>query len=122
MGTMVTGVDKTGPSLFYVDNDGTRLKGNLFSVGSGSTYAYGVLDAGYDFNMNLDTAVALAVKAIYTATHMDSGSGGVVRVYHCHEKGWTKIHEGLDVNLLHYKYAEEKGLNGEGDEIKGKIL
>jgi hypothetical protein len=30
-----------GPQLFYVDDDGTRLKGNLFSVGSGSTYAYG---------------------------------------------------------------------------------
>ena len=25
-----------GPGLYYVDNDGTRLKGNLFS-GSGST-------------------------------------------------------------------------------------
>lgn len=33
-----------GPALFYVDNEGTRLKGDLFSVGSGSTFAYGVLD------------------------------------------------------------------------------
>jgi 20S proteasome alpha/beta subunit len=30
--------------LFYVDSDGTRLKGDIFSVGSGSTFAYGVLD------------------------------------------------------------------------------
>jgi 20S proteasome subunit beta 5 len=44
MGTMVTGWDKTGPQLYYVDNDATRIHGNLFSVGSGSTYAYGVLD------------------------------------------------------------------------------
>ena len=47
MGTMITGWDKTGPHLFYVDDDGTRLKGQRFSVGSGSTYAYGVLDSGY---------------------------------------------------------------------------
>lgn len=44
MGTMVTGWDKSGPQLYYVDNDATRIHGNLFSVGSGSTYAYGVLD------------------------------------------------------------------------------
>ena len=36
-----------GPGLYYVDSDGTRLTNNMFSVGSGSTYAYGVLDSGY---------------------------------------------------------------------------
>ena len=44
---MIAGWDEgKGPSLYYIDSDGTRLKGNLFSVGSGSTYAYGVLDLG----------------------------------------------------------------------------
>jgi 20S proteasome subunit beta 5 len=42
MGTMVAGWDKTGPALFYVDSDGQRLTSNLFSVGSGSTFAYGM--------------------------------------------------------------------------------
>ena len=41
---MVAGWDHTGPNLHYVDSDGQRLKNNRFSVGSGSTYAYGVLD------------------------------------------------------------------------------
>ena len=36
--------DLQGPALFYVDDSGQRLKGDLFSVGSGSTFAYGVLD------------------------------------------------------------------------------
>ena len=36
--------DNRGPSLYYHDDDGTRLRGKLFSVGSGSTYAYGILD------------------------------------------------------------------------------
>ena len=43
-GSMVAGWDHTGPNLHYVDSDGQRLKAQRFSVGSGSTYAYGVLD------------------------------------------------------------------------------
>jgi len=110
MGCMIAGYDKNGPNLFYIDNDGTRLKGNLFSVGSGSTYALGVLDTNYKYDMSLDEAVELGVRSIYHATHRDAGSGGVCRVYHCHKNGWTKIHEGLNVNELHYKYANEKNL------------
>ena len=45
MGTMIAGWDHTGPNLHYVDSDGTRQKGQRFSVGSGATYAYGVLDS-----------------------------------------------------------------------------
>lgn len=35
MGTMITGWDKTGPHIHYVDSDGTRLKVRrfVFSVG-----------------------------------------------------------------------------------------
>ena len=44
---MIGGWDLNGPSLFYVDSDGNRTQGQVFSVGSGSLYAYGVLDAGY---------------------------------------------------------------------------
>mmetsp|Transcript_13156 Transcript_13156/g.25110 ORF Transcript_13156/g.25110 Transcript_13156/m.25110 type:complete len:218 (+) Transcript_13156:92-745(+) len=48
MGTMIAGWDeKDGPSLFYVDSEGQRIKGERFSVGSGSLFAYGVLDQGY---------------------------------------------------------------------------
>lgn len=43
-GTMICGWDKQGPGLWYVDSDGTRLTNHMFSVGSGSTYAYGVMD------------------------------------------------------------------------------
>merc|ERR1711937_944578 len=53
MGTMVCGWDQAGPGLYYVDNDGVRIKGDMFSVGSGSTYAYGVIDSGYDYNMSI---------------------------------------------------------------------
>ena len=51
----------------------------------------------------------LGRRAICAATHRDAASGGVVRVYHVHNKGWTKIIEGQDVNKLHYEFMEEKG-------------
>ena len=38
---MICGWDKTGPTIFYVDSDGNRLKGDAFCVGSGQTFAYG---------------------------------------------------------------------------------
>ena len=46
-GSMIAGWDPEGPGLYYVDSDGQRTKGQVFSVGSGSLYAYGVLDEGY---------------------------------------------------------------------------
>jgi 20S proteasome subunit beta 5 len=111
-GTMVAGWDKTGPHLYMVDDQGDRHKGQRFSVGSGSTYAYGVLDSGYRFNLSIEEGVELGRRAIYHATHRDGASGGVVRVYHIHENGWTKMIAGEDVNDLHYMYAKEKGLAG----------
>jgi len=106
MGTMVTGWDKTGPHLFYVDNDGTRLKGQRFAVGSGATYAYGVLDTGYKWDMSVEEATELGRRSVYHATHRDAFSGGVINVYHVHENGWTKISSD-DCYNLHYKYTEE---------------
>ena len=107
MGTMITGWDKTGPQLYYVDNDGMRLKSDLFSVGSGSTYAYGVLDSGYRKDLTAEEAIELGRRSIYHATHRDAYSGGIINVYHVQEQGWVKVFSGDCVDL-HYKYAEEK--------------
>jgi 20S proteasome subunit beta 5 len=101
MGTMITGWDKTGPQLYYVDNDATRLSSNLFSVGSGSTYAYGVLDklvyaaivyflivlifffcflcvfSYYHYDLTVEEAIELGKRAIVHATYRDASSGGI---------------------------------------------
>ncbi len=61
----------------------------------------------------------LGRKAIYHATNRDTGSGGVVRVYHIHKDGWTEKIAGDDVNKLHYSYLEAKGL--ELDTSRGRL-
>ncbi|XP_067928286.1 proteasome subunit beta type-5-like [Watersipora subatra] len=111
MGTMICGWDKKGPGLYYVDSDGTRLTNDMFSVGSGSTYAYGVMDSGYKWDMSVNEAIQLGRRAIYHATHRDAYSGGVVNLYHMKEDGWVKISQD-DTAKLYYQYLDEKMLSG----------
>ncbi|KAH8340188.1 hypothetical protein KR067_012703 [Drosophila pandora] len=107
MGMMLAGYDKRGPGLYYVDSEGSRTPGNLFSVGSGSLFAYGVLDSGYHWDLEDDVAQELGRRAIYHATFRDAYSGGIIRVYHMTPTGWVKISE-TDCMELHYKYEEQK--------------
>lgn len=80
-----------GPALFYVDSDGTRFKGDLFSVGSGSTFAYGVLDQEYRWDLTDEEAQELARRSIYAASHRDAFSGNTCNLYHVKEEGWQFI-------------------------------
>jgi hypothetical protein len=69
MGTMCAGVTpEEGPALYYIDSDGTRLPGNLFCVGSGQTFAYGVLDAEYHYDLEDDEALELGKRSILRHT------------------------------------------------------
>lgn len=110
MGMMLAGYDKRGPGLYYVDSEGSRTPGNVFSVGSGSIYAFGVLDSGYHWDLNDTDAQELGRRAIYHATYRDAYSGGIIRVYHMTPNGWIKISE-TDCMELHYKYSENKAAN-----------
>jgi len=109
MGTMIAGWDDDkGPGLYYIDSDGTRLKGNLFSVGSGSTYAYGILDTSYKPELTTQEAIELGKRAIYHATHRDAYSGGFINVFVISKDGAQQVFRG-DMNELHYgQYAKEK--------------
>jgi Proteasome subunit len=79
-----------GPALYYIDSDGTRLAGNLFCVGSGQTFAYGVLDAEYKYDLEDEEALELGRRSILAATHRDAYSGGFINLYHVKESGWVK--------------------------------
>ncbi|OXG80318.1 proteasome component PRE2 [Cryptococcus neoformans var. grubii Br795] len=107
MGTMVCGWDKTGPCIFYVDDDGQRLKGDLFSVGSGSTFAYGVLDQGYKWDLSDEEAQELGRRSIVAAGHRDAYSGNTCNLYHVRQEGWEFIGN-YDINELWYEYEGKK--------------
>jgi 20S proteasome subunit beta 5 len=123
VGSMIAGYDNEGPQLFYVDSSAMRLNSNFcFSVGSGSTYAYGVLDAGYSYNMSDDEAIDLGRKSIYHATHRDAYSGGFVNVYLIKPQGWINIsHDDCFDLYQRYYPVRSRAINAvkvDGDEAK----
>lgn len=97
VGTMVAGFDHiSGPSICYVDSEGSCIPGNCFSIGSGSNLAYGILDEKVEElqgnkNATLEDAVELALWAIRHATHRDGYSGGFINVFHITENGHRHI-------------------------------
>lgn len=97
-----------GPALYYIDSDGTRLPGNLFCVGSGQTFAYGVLDAEYKYELTEEEALNLGRRAILAAMHRDAYSGGFINLYHVKEEGW--VHHGFDdMNPIFWETKLQKG-------------
>ncbi|XP_027562420.1 proteasome subunit beta type-5-like, partial [Neopelma chrysocephalum] len=95
--------------LYYVDSEGTRVPGSAFAVGSGSSYAYGVLDRGLHPPQGSvatsqgsvatpggslatpEAAWELARRAIYGAARRDAYSGGNVLVLHVGPQGWEQV-------------------------------
>jgi 20S proteasome subunit beta 5 len=94
VGTMIAGWDHKGPQIYYVDSSGTRIQGDMFAVGSGSTFALGILDTETNRrNLTKDEAIALGIKAIRHATFRDAYSGGYINVYLITpEEGWKKVY------------------------------
>ncbi|KAJ6550109.1 nucleophile aminohydrolase [Mycena capillaripes] len=90
------------PSVYYVDSDGSRLKGELFSVGSGSTRAYGVFNQGYRWDLTAPEAYELARRSIYAAGHRDAYGGNSCNLYHIKESRWRFIGN-YDISTMHYE-------------------
>lgn len=122
MGTMIAGWDNLGPQLYYVDDDGKCLLGKIFSAGSGSTYAFGVMDSKYRYDMTEEEAAKLGYESICHATYRDCGSGGFVRVYSIKKGCWKKLVDGDDVNQFHWNLARSMGLVGDGNETNNEKL
>ncbi|XP_061110393.1 proteasome subunit beta type-5-like [Conger conger] len=95
------------PRLYYVCSDGTLLQGELFSVGSGSPYAYSVLDGGVRWGMGVAEALRLAREAVYRATHRDAYSGNCVDLYHVTAAGWRR-REREDLKEEYYRERERE--------------
>ncbi|MBN1195192.1 MAG: archaeal proteasome endopeptidase complex subunit beta [Methanomicrobiaceae archaeon] len=73
---LVGGIDESGPSVYSVDAMGGASRENdIVATGSGSPFAYGVLEDRYTHDMTEEQAVELAVRALKSAMRRDVGSG-----------------------------------------------
>lgn len=91
MSIILAGWSDEGPSLVYVDADGLTVPGKLFSAGSGSKCALGLLDTEYRYEMSDEEAFDLAFRSIYHASSRDVYTGGVVSCYHLDENEWRLV-------------------------------
>ncbi len=73
--TLIGGVDDTGASIYSLDAAGGMIKDTFISTGSGSTFAYGVLEDRFHEDITVEEAKELAIRAIKAATERDTYSG-----------------------------------------------
>jgi proteasome beta subunit len=69
------GVDSRGGHVFSVDPAGGCIEDKFVSVGSGSPFAYGLIEETYSRDMATSDAVDLALRGLTAAMKRDSASG-----------------------------------------------
>jgi len=69
------GTDAKGGHVFSVDPAGGSIEDRYVSVGSGSTFAYGVLEETYSRDISVSDGVDIALRGLTVAMKRDSASG-----------------------------------------------
>ena len=98
---LLGGKDVHGLHLYDLFPDGsiTRIT-DFISSGSGSVFAYGVLETQWKKDLTTEEAVALAVKSVNTALQRDSASGNGIDVIVINEKEIKRVmHKEVAYNL-----------------------
>lgn len=78
--TILAGVDRKGAKLFSLDPSGSYIEEKCTSTGSGSPYAFGVLEDRYNEELDIEEGKKVAVKAITSAMERDVYSGNGYRL------------------------------------------
>ena len=91
LGLIVGGHDSTGGHVFSIDGAGGYIEDNVVSVGSGSVFALGALEAGYKDGMTKDEGIALAITALNSAIRRDSASGDGMIIAWIDSNGYTEL-------------------------------
>lgn len=92
--TLLGGVDDKGPAVYSLDPTGGVVKDMMISTGSGSPFAYGVLEDRYSDDLYVEEGVDVAIRAIKAAMERDTYSGnGIVVATITAEEGFKKLSE-----------------------------
>ncbi|WP_340818582.1 archaeal proteasome endopeptidase complex subunit beta [Methanolobus sp. WCC4] len=89
---LVGGYDKNGPSIYSLDALGGSIEETkAVSTGSGSPFAYGVLEDRYREDMSTEEGIELAVRALHNAMKRDSASGENIDVVVIKKDSYTRL-------------------------------
>jgi len=85
------GYDDTGGYIYSLDAAGGAIPDKYTSAGSGSPYAYGVLEDTYKEDLTISEGIDIAIRAINAATSRDSASGGKIDIAVITKDGFKEI-------------------------------
>ncbi len=86
------GYDPSGFHLYDIFPDGSLSDcDDYIASGSGSVFAYGVLETLFEENMDVEKGTELAVKAVSAALRRDTATGEGIDVVTITEKGVSRI-------------------------------
>ncbi len=88
---LLGGWDRDGGHIYSLDAAGGSIPDKYCATGSGSPYAYGVLEDNYQDGISSSQGVDIAIKALNAAMRRDSASGNGYDVVVISEKGWKPV-------------------------------
>ena len=88
---IIGGYDETGPHVFNLDPYGSLMEEIMVSTGSGSPYAYGVLESQFKEDSSVDEMLSVVVKAVDSAMKRDVASGDSFDVAVINEAGFREL-------------------------------
>ncbi|HEY3420824.1 MAG TPA: archaeal proteasome endopeptidase complex subunit beta [Methanomassiliicoccales archaeon] len=91
VGLIVGGHDSEGGHVYSLDAAGGSIPDNYISVGSGSPYAYGVLEDHYKKDLPLSDSIDLAIRALNAAMKRDSASGDGMAIITITKDGYVEV-------------------------------
>ncbi len=88
---IIGGFDETGPHVYNLDPYGSMLEEKMVSTGSGSPYAYGVLESQFKEDSTVDEMLRVVVKAVDSAMKRDVASGDSFDVAVINDGGFREL-------------------------------
>lgn len=90
---IVGGVDAKGGHVYSVDPAGGCIEDRFVSVGSGSYFAYGIIEENYTRDITVSDGVDLALRGLAVAMKRDSASGDGYAVHTITSKEYHELSE-----------------------------
>lgn len=97
---LIGGVDLTGPHVYNLDPYGSLTEEKMVSTGSGSPFAYGVLEDRYKEGSTIAEMAPVVVKAVDSAMKRDVASGDNFDVAVITSDGFKELSKEEKIALL----------------------
>lgn len=97
---LIGGFDDTGPHVFNLDPFGSLTEEKVVSTGSGSPFAYGVLEDRFNEDCSIEEMLPVVVSAVDSAMKRDTASGDSFDVAVISKEGYRELTQDEKIALL----------------------